>query len=69
MATKEGNRDFRPFIPECSRRGIGKTLAYELANDGLIETFTIGRKRFVVLESLDRLPENMAKRESAGREA
>lgn len=54
-------RDFRPFIPECSKRGIGKNTAYELMRQGLLDTFCIGRKRFVLLESLDRLPERMAK--------
>ena len=51
--------DFRPFIPECTKRGIGKTKAYELANAGLIDTFTIGTKRYVLLDSLLTLPERL----------
>ena len=63
--TNEANRDFRPFIPECSRRGMGKTKAYELANDGLLETFMIGSKRYVLLESLDNLPQRLQDRSEA----
>ena len=57
--TNAANRDFRPFIPECNRRGLGKTKAYELAKDGLLETFTIGSKRYVLIESLDSLPQRL----------
>lgn len=53
-------RDFRPFIPECTKRGIGKTKAYELANAGLLETFPIGSKRYVYLDSLLSLPARLA---------
>lgn len=60
MANTTEQRDYRPFIPECTKRGIGKTTAYELANDGLLETFLIGRKRFVYLDSLGTLPERLA---------
>lgn len=52
-------RDFRPFIPECAKRGLGKTKAYELANAGLIDTFTIGTKRYVLLDSLLTLPQRL----------
>jgi len=60
MANTHGHRDYRPFIPECTKRGIGKTKAYELANDGLLETFLIGTKRFVYVDSLGTLPERLA---------
>lgn len=53
------DRDYRPFIPECTKRGIGRTTAYELANNGDLETFLIGRKRFVFLDSLATLPERL----------
>lgn len=59
MTTNE-QREFRPFIPECTKRGIGKTKAYELANDGLVETFTLGTKRYVYLDSLLTLPQRLA---------
>jgi hypothetical protein len=56
-----GHREFRPFIPECSKVGIGRSKAYELANAGLIETVNIGRRRFVYLDSLYSLPQRLAK--------
>ena len=61
-------RDRRAFgllVAECRARGISRTRAFELARDGLIETFNIGRRRFVMLDSLDRLPETLAKRAAA----
>ena len=45
-------RDFAPFPAACVERGIHKTVAYELLNGGLLETFTIGRKRYVYLDGL-----------------
>lgn len=59
-------RDYGPFIPECAKRGIGKTRAYELANAGLLDTFPMGSKRFVYLDSLLSLPQRLAEREQAG---
>lgn len=59
MANSTDHRDYRPFIPECTKRGIGKTKAYELANTGLLETFLIGTKRYVYLDSLGTLPERL----------
>ena len=52
-------RDFGPFIPECSKKGFGKTKAYELANAGLLETFQIGSKRYIYLDSLLTLPRRL----------
>lgn len=60
MQSTNEQRDFRPFIPECAKRGIGKTKAYELADAGLLETFTIGTKRYVYLDSLLTLPQRIA---------
>lgn len=61
MATSSEHRDYRPFIPECTKRGIGKTKAYELADAGLLETFLIGTKRYIYLDSIGTLPERLAK--------
>lgn len=55
-----GHREFRPFIPECNKVGIGRSKAYELANAGILETVAIGRRRFVYLDSLYSLPQRLA---------
>lgn len=55
-----GHRDFRPFIPECAKVGIGRSKAYELAKAGLLETVSIGTRRFVYLDSLYTLPARLA---------
>src|SRR3546814_16375825 len=60
MQSTNEQRDFRPFIPECAKRGIGKTKAYELADAGLLETFPIGTQRYVYLASLLTLPPRIA---------
>ena len=52
--------DFLPFVEACSANRISRTVAYELANAGLLETFTIGRRRYVKVESLRSLPERLA---------
>lgn len=59
-------RDFGPFIPECTKRGIGKTRAYELAKAGDLETFFLGSKRYVYLDSLLSLPKRLANQPQAG---
>ena len=50
---------FAPLVPAAAAHGIGKTKAFELAAQGVIETFLIGTRRFAVLESLRTLPERM----------
>lgn len=62
-----GQRDFRPFLPECAKVGIGRSKAYELANAGLLETVNIGHKRYVYLDSLYTLPARLAKSEEETR--
>ncbi|MBA0300559.1 ethanolamine utilization protein EutA [Stenotrophomonas maltophilia] len=48
-------------MPECAKVGIGRSKAYELANAGLLETVSIGRRRFVYLDSLYTLPARLAR--------
>lgn len=62
MSEKHTSPTFRPFVEACREHGIGRTLAYELANEGLIETFHIRSKRMVVMASLESLPERLAQR-------
>lgn len=53
---------FGPFIEKCREHGFAKTTAYELLNEGLLESFTIGTRRYVVLQSLRDLPAKLAER-------
>lgn len=50
-------KTFGRLIPECKARGIGRTKAFELVANGVLDTFTIGKARYVKLKSLDSLPE------------
>lgn len=62
MANTAEQREFGPFIPECAKRGIGKTRAYELAAAGLLETFQLGSKRYIFIDSLLSLPSRLQDR-------
>lgn len=66
MTNTSEAREFRPFIPEVTKYGIGRTTAYELADKGLIETFLIGRRRYVYLDSLTALPDRIKALQQAG---
>lgn len=48
-------REFGPLVEECKQRGIGKSVAYELVKQGLLETFKLGKCRFVFIDSLQTL--------------
>ncbi len=50
---------YGPLVPTCAAYGIGRTKAFELAAAGTIETFTVGSKRLVIIESLRTLPERL----------
>ena len=57
---------YRPFVETCREYGISRTVAYELANDGLLDTFKLGAKRYVMLESLRTLPERLREAANEG---
>jgi len=53
------SKDTRPFAPlleVAAACGIPRTNAYELVRRNLLETFKIGRVRYVMLDSLRSLP-------------
>ena len=54
-----GLRDFGPFVRECAKRGIGRSRAYALANEGLLDTDYVGKTRIVYLDSLLSLPQRL----------
>lgn len=56
---------YGPLIETCAAYGIRRSRAHEYAKSGLIDTFTMGRKRYVRLDSLDTLPERIAAAEVA----
>lgn len=55
--TQKSSRPYGRMVPECRKRGIGRSKAYELEATGLIETFSIGRGKYVFLDTLDTLPQ------------
>ena len=53
---------FAPMVSACAAHGVSRTVAFELARNGLIENFAIGTRRYVVLQSLRDLPERLKTR-------
>lgn len=51
---------YRPLVTACADHGISRTVAFDLARSGLLDTFTIGTRRYVRLDSLRTLPERLA---------
>lgn len=51
---------YSPLVAACADHGISRSVAFELARKGLLDTFTIGTRRYVRLESLRTLPERLA---------
>lgn len=52
---------FGSLVEECGKVGISRTVAFKLSQDGSLRTFTIGKRRYVYLDSLRALPETLAK--------
>lgn len=50
---------YGPLVTECRRRGIGRTMAYDLVKMGLLDTFLLGSKRMVRIDSLESLPDRL----------
>jgi hypothetical protein len=40
-----------PIGPFCRDNGLGRTKVYKLIGDGEIESITIGRKRYIIVQS------------------
>ena len=55
---------FFPMVEACASHGIARTVAFALARDGLLETFRIGRRRYVMLQSIHDLPQRLLERGS-----
>ncbi len=60
-------RPYGGLVKEAARRDISRSAAFELARIELLETFKIGARRYVYLDSLDTLPQRMKEREEEER--
>ena len=54
------------LVDACKAHGIARTTAYELASKGLLDTFKIGARRYVRLDSLRTLPARLAEAAATG---
>lgn len=51
---------YGPLVEVCRAHGIGRTVAFDLAAKGVLETFKLGAKRYVTLDSVRDLPARIA---------
>ena len=65
METTPKPRPFAGLVEAATARGISRTVAYALVTRGLLETFSIGRRRYVYLDSLETLGERLSALEGA----
>jgi hypothetical protein len=56
---------YRPLVEACADHGISRTVAFELSDRKLLDTFKIGTRRYVYLESLRTLPQRLQEEERA----
>ena len=56
MENKSEGPAFLPLVEACARFGIKRTLAFQLAREGRIDVFRLGRKTYCLIESIERLP-------------
>lgn len=54
------------LVEECARRGISRSKGFMLVRDGLLDTFKLGRRTYIYLDSLDDLPRRLAERAETG---
>ncbi len=47
--------EFRPLLDVCEAYGISKTTIYKLMKSNKLNTFTIGRRRMVMIDSVKAL--------------
>lgn len=59
-AAQSADPDYYPLVLAARAHGISRTVAFELAASGVLETFRIGRRRYVLTRSLRTLPERLA---------
>ena len=52
---------FAPLVTACAANGISRSVAFELARKGLLETFRINSRRYVMLSSLSSLPDRLGR--------
>lgn len=56
---KHETREFALFPEACINRGISRPVAFNLVAAGALDTFKIGRRRYVYIDSLLTLPERI----------
>lgn len=50
---------YGPLVEVCKMLGISRSVAFELASDGLLKTFKLNARRYVFIDSVRTLPERL----------
>ena len=58
--------EFVPLVEGCEAHGIRRSMAFRLAREGILETFKIGKRRYVLVSSLKSLPRKMQESVDSG---
>jgi hypothetical protein len=58
---------FYPLVKYCAAHGICRSVAFDLAATGILDTFLIGNRRYVMLDSVKALPQTVRQRQLAAR--
>lgn len=53
---------FAPLVSTCAAHGICRSVAFKLAATGVLDTFLIGQRRYVLLDSLSNIRNRMEAR-------
>lgn len=57
---------FGPMVEVCRQFGISRSVAFQLAQAGKLETFKIGARKYVYIESVKSLPARLAAESAEG---
>lgn len=58
---------FYPLVKYCAAHGICRSIAFDLAAAGVLDTFLIGNRRYVMLASMKALPNTIRHRQLVAR--
>lgn len=57
---------YGPLVEVCGAHGISRSVAFDLAKKGLLDTFNIGTRRYVYFASVRSLPDRLAASKGGG---
>lgn len=53
--------NFGPLVAVCKRFGISRSMAFRMAAEGLLDTFKMNTRRYVLVDSVRSLPDRLSR--------